>query len=93
MTAEQFCDTGEKCLDSHLCGAARSSCYVSPEGRLLPCMPMTACKEQELFPKVQDIGLKKGLNDSFYMKYVNTRVRDLFVANQECKECQHNLIC
>ena len=58
-------DGTEKCRECYLCGATRWSCYITPEGRLLPCMPMTASPDQERFPKVQDIGLRKGLRDSW----------------------------
>lgn len=83
----------ETCKDRLLCGAARYSCYITPEGRLLPCMPMTACKEQEMFPLVQDIGLKKGLKDSFYMNIVDSRVKDLLAVNPKCAACDHKYHC
>lgn len=86
-------DGTEKCKDRLLCGATRYACYITPEGRLLPCMPMTACKEQEMFPLVQDIGLKKGLKDSFYMKIVDSRVKDLLAVNEKCASCSHKYQC
>ena len=86
-------DGTEKCLDCHMCGSARWSCYITPEGRLLPCMPMTSSPEQYRFSKVQDIGLKQGLSDSLYMTFVNGRVKDLFEANKECASCQYRFRC
>lgn len=83
----------EECLDYLLCGAARYACYITPEGRLLPCMPMTACKEQKQFPLVQDIGLKQGLSDSFYMKFVDSRVKDLLEVNEQCASCEYKYQC
>ena len=85
---EKHCGT-EECLSSHLCGAIRYACYITPEGRLLPCMPMTVCQEQEFFPLVQDIGLKKGLSDSFYMNIVDSRIKDLLAVNTKCADCAH----
>ena len=82
-----------ECENRLLCKAARYACYITPEGRLLPCMPMTALKEQELFPLIQDIELKKGLSDSFYMKIVDNRVGDLLKVNQKCAECEHKYHC
>ena len=61
-------DGTENCLNDYMCGAVRWSCYITPEGRLLPCMPMTDSPQQEKFPLVQDIGLKQGLSDSYYMQ-------------------------
>ena len=86
-------DGTEKCLNCHMCGATRWACYITPEGRLLPCMPMTASPEQERFPKVQDIGLRQGLSDSYYMEFVNGRVKDLLEANKECGECPYRFRC
>lgn len=92
IVAEKY-DGSEKCLSCHLCGSARWSCYITPEGRLLPCMPMTASPEQEYFPKVQEIGLKQGLTDSYYMNFVNRRVKDLLEINSECRECPYRFKC
>lgn len=92
IVAEPY-DGTEKCLDCHMCGATRWACYVTPEGRLLPCMPMTASTEQDRFPKVQEIGLKQGLSDSYYMEFVNGRVKDLLEANEECGSCPYRLRC
>ena len=83
----------DKCLNRHLCGAARYACYITPEGRLLPCISMTSCKEQELFPLVQEIGLKQGLSQSFYMDIVDSRVSDLLSANPKCAVCEYKYKC
>lgn len=92
LVAERFDGTAQ-CLNHHMCGAARWACYITPEGRLLPCMPMTSSTEQNRFPKVQEIGLRKGLSDSFYMEFVNGRIQDLFEANEECATCSYRLKC
>lgn len=86
-------DGTEACKDSYLCGAVRWSCYITPEGRLLPCMPMTSSPKQSCFPKVQEIGLRAGLSGSFYMRFVNSRIRDLMEANKECAACPYRLRC
>ena len=83
----------EKILNTRMCEAARATCYITPEGRLLPCMPMTASPQQDKFPLVQDIGLKEGLSGSVYMQFVNRRIRDLFAANAECNECAYKYKC
>lgn len=86
-------DGAEECLDYYLCGAVRWSCYITPEGRLLPCMPMTSCPEQSCFPKVQEIGLREGLSGSFYMQFVNARIKDLMATNAECSSCAFRFRC
>lgn len=86
-------DGTEKCLDKYLCSVTRRACYITPEGRLLPCMPMTACPEQSRFPRVQDIGLNQGLHNSFYMQFVNGRIRNLLEVNKECAACDYRYQC
>ena len=92
ILAEQY-DGTEKCLDCHMCSAVRYASYITPEGRLLPCMPMTASPEQERFPLVQEIGLQHGLSDSYYMQFANGRVKDLLAANAECAACEARYRC
>ena len=92
ILAQRYDGTDDS-LDCYLCGSVRWSCYITPEGRLLPCMPMTASPLQNRFPKVQDIGLRQGLSDSLYMKFVDGRVKDLLEANAECSACAERLKC
>ena len=93
VNADEVFDGTASCLDCYMCDSARSTCYITPEGRLLPCMPMTASPEQSKFPRVQDIGLRQGLSDSYYMQFVNGRIKDLFAANQECAACTYRYKC
>lgn len=83
----------EKCKNQYLCGSARYACYITPEGRLLPCLPMTACKEQGLFPAIREQGLREGLSDSFYMRIVDSRVKDLLEVNSKCAACGFKYRC
>lgn len=92
VLAERY-DGSEESGKCYLCGSVRAHVYITADGRLLPCMPMTACKEQELFAKVTDIGLRKGLSDSFFMEFVDRRVSDLIKANEKCGTCPHVLKC
>lgn len=86
-------DGSEAVLNRNLCGAARMTGYITPEGRLLPCMPMTDWKGHRQFPKIQEIGLRNGLTDGFYMNFVNGKVRELFEKNEICNACEYKLYC
>ena len=79
----RYYDGTEACMDCYLCGATRKSCYITPEGRLLPCMPMTASPEQSKFPRVQDIGLQKGLSVRYNLRCVKLRVDGFLCATQQ----------
>lgn len=92
VIAESY-DGTDACLNYCLCQAARNHCYITPEGRLLPYMPMTACQEQRGFPLIQEIGLREGLSGSVYMEFVDRRLRDLFAVNQKCAACPYRLKC
>lgn len=85
----------ERCCERPLCNSARMVCYIMPDGRLIPCMPMTSASEeiQDRFPLVQDIGLKAGLSDSYYMEFIDRRVKDLLAANKKCSVCQFKYYC
>lgn len=89
----EFDEGTEECLKRHICGAVRSSCYIAPDGRLLPCMPIAAVPDQSLFPRVQDIGLQAALKDSFFMEFADRRVEDLLDACKTCRECPYHLQC
>ena len=83
----------EECLKRHMCGSVRTSCYIAPDGRLLPCMPIAAVPDQSIFPKVQDIGLQAALKDSLFMEFADRRVKDLLDACRTCRECPYHLRC
>lgn len=92
ILAEKY-DDSSACLNCYMCATARHVCYITPEGRLLPCMPMTAIEEQNMFPLIQDIGFKEGISGSFYQEYLSRQVRDLFEVNKKCDSCEHKLKC
>lgn len=77
----------------YLCPTARFSPYISAEGRLLPCMPMSMCQEQEHFPLITEKGLAACLTDSAFMDFVSQCTDDLYARNQECASCEHRVSC
>ncbi|GKI16209.1 hypothetical protein CE91St44_26940 [Oscillospiraceae bacterium] len=84
---------GPGCLRHAVCGHARQSLYLSPEGRLLPCLPLAAYDLQAQYPRITEIGLRQGLTDSKYLALIDTRVEDLFAHTKECRACSHALVC
>lgn len=95
------CDAGEEpdeavmqdCLDSCICGHARVTLYISPEGRMLPCMPLSELPVQDDYPAVQDFGLARGLTDSSYLRLVTTTVGEYLARNPECAACEYRFAC
>ncbi len=84
----------EKYAEKHfLCGAARSHAYISPEGRFLPCMPITSCDEQRNFPLISEIGVRQCMSDSYYVNFVGSRVETLLKLNRKCGDCKYRYRC
>ena len=77
----------------YLCSTARFAPYVSSEGRLLPCMPMSMCEEQCCFPLIPEKGLAACLTDSTFMEFSSQCTNDLFARNPECGSCEHRWHC
>lgn len=83
----------DNCEDCYLCSATRWNGYITPEGRLIPCMPMIWHEEQKKFPLISEIGLQKGLSDSYLINFVSKKVSDLIKENEECRNCQYLSKC
>lgn len=83
----------ESCKESFLCGAARFSAYITPEGRFVPCMSITSMEEQNKFPLIRDIGVKRCMSDGYYLDFIGKRVKDLFERNKKCRECKYRVQC
>ena len=75
-----------------ICGHARHVMYIAADGKILPCMSLSSMPIQERFPNILD-GLAKGLSDSYYMSFIDTRLEDYLSHNPECAACEHKYIC
>ncbi|MBQ7594028.1 MAG: radical SAM protein [Synergistaceae bacterium] len=76
-----------------ICGCARTNIYITPEGRVLPCMPMAGTIVHDKMPLIQEKGLAECINNSFWLNIVNLRVRDYLAANDECRNCEYQEKC
>ena len=79
--------------DECICGPIRSSMYIMPEGRVLPCMPMTGTFVEKKMPFIQEHGLAECINNSYWFELVNLRLRSLFEKNDECRKCEFSDKC
>lgn len=76
-----------------VCGHVRNVMYISAEGRALPCMSLSDEEVQKKFPLLQEEGFKKCLQDSFYMKFIDTTAKEIIDKNDRCKNCEYNKNC
>ena len=80
----------EKCV---VCGHARTVMYISPEGRALPCMSLTAASVQDRFPLIPELGLAKCITESVYMDFITTKASEVLEHNEECRDCEYRRWC
>ena len=77
-----------------VCRSARFTMYLGPDGRILPCIPMSeTTKTQEYFPSVKDMTLKEALTDSRYISFIRSDVGQYLSHNKECAECEYKYRC
>lgn len=86
-------DGSDRMRRQPLCRSARTTMYISADGRLLPCLPLTGLPIQEEMPSVLDMGLIPALSDSRYLQAIDTRLEHLLAHNDKCRTCQHALTC
>jgi len=85
-------DGSEKMLRQTVCASARNNMYISADGKLLPCIPLSGLPVEGV-PDITKITLLEALSDSTYLSMINTRVCDLLEANEKCKACDYRLYC
>ena len=86
-------DSTDQCLRQTVCGHARMVMYLSPEGRMLPCMSLSDMDIQNDYPLISEIGLRKGMSDSKYMELIDTRIDRFLEITPECGRCEYARIC
>lgn len=87
-------EEGADCGRKYLCNAARNMMYLGPDGRVLPCIPMSETDaSQESFPTIQEMTLTEALLDSTYMSFVRTNLDAYLALNPECAACTYRNRC
>ncbi len=83
----------QDCEKVCLCNHARNTLYISPQGYTLSCMSMSGSEDRFNYPKIQDIGLAKCLNDSSYMEFISTPAKTVIEHNEKCRDCEYRFAC
>ena len=87
-------EEGEDCGDYCLCGHARNYMYITAEGAMVPCIPMGSAEGGRChFPNIRETSLADALRDSYYMGFIDTRLRDYFAHNPGCAVCAFRNRC
>lgn len=84
----------EDCDNYCLCGHARSNMYITPDGYMVPCIPMGSAEGgRRHFPNLKTTSLNATLQDSYYMDFTDMRLRDYFTHNPGCASCPYKNRC
>ena len=77
-----------------VCRAARRTMYLGPDGRVLPCIPMSETEEaQKRFPTLSAMSLREALRDSSYLSFIRTDLGAYFAHNPSCAACEYRYRC
>ena len=76
-----------------VCGHARTTSYISPEGRVLSCIPLSGLKVQEKFPFVTQNKLSDCLNSPEYLSLVKMKVSEFLNSKAKCRSCKFTKHC
>lgn len=96
----KFCVGSERygedcdCSGKYLCNAARNTMYLGPDGRVLPCIPMSETEIlQERFPLLGDVTLPEALSDSGYLDFIRADLGVYLAQNPGCALCEYKNRC
>ena len=78
-----------------LCEVSRLYPNLLPDGRLLPCIPMSGSIMEDMAPNIlsADWSIAKALDESPCETYINKTYADLFANNKECAQCEYRYQC
>lgn len=85
---------GRDCSGTTICVAARSSAFIGPDGRVLPCAALSEhAGTNELFPSLNQMTLAEALADPFRTEFLGTTLGDYRRHNPSCATCPYGNRC
>ena len=75
------------------CNVVKTSMYISPQGRVLPCMTMGGTAIDPQFESVLETGLSEILKASHYLSICNVKMGECIAHNEKCRDCRYRLQC
>ena len=76
-----------------LCGLARSSAYISPEGRVLMSAILAGMEIQKDYPALSEKSFSECVSAPEYMKILDMTASDFLKVNDECRNCRFTKHC
>ena len=67
--------------------------YISPEGKVLPCMTLAGTAIEPQFDSILEKDLSEILTDSFYKDMSKLKMGACIEHNEKCRDCKYRLAC
>ena len=83
----------EGCERLSACSVVKDSMYISPAGKVLPCMTLTGTAIDPLFDSLLEKDLGEILSDSYYRNMCLLKMGDCVEHNRRCHDCRYRLAC
>lgn len=77
----------------YACGVVRESMYISPKGKILPCMTLGGTAIDPKFESILEKDLCDILADSYYKDACLMKMRECIEHNEKCRDCKYRLMC
>lgn len=84
---------GEGVEKGYACGAVTNSMYISPTGKVLPCMTLGSTAIDPMFPSILEQPLSEILSESYYRDMSLLKMRSCIEHNEKCRDCKYRLYC
>ena len=78
---------------SMACGVVKESMYISPKGKVLPCMTLGGTAIDPQFESILEKDLGDILTKSHYRDICNIRMGECIQHNEKCHDCKYRLAC
>ena len=75
------------------CGVVKTSMYISPQGKVLPCMTLGGTAIDPEFESILETDLGDILTKSHYRDICNIKMRSCIEHNEKCHDCKYRLVC
>ncbi len=77
----------------YACGTVKNGMYISPQGKVLPCMTLGGTAIDAKFDSVLEKQLKEILSESYYKDVCFMKMGECIEHNEKCRDCSYKLMC
>ena len=77
----------------YACGVVKTGMYISPSGKVLPCMTLGGTVIDARFDSILEKDLSDILTGSYYRDVCRVRMGECIAHNEKCRGCKYALAC